>query len=154
MTIGIMVVIFAFFYLGMIRPQQKQRREFQAMVASLKRGDVILTSAGMYGTVKRIDDDVIVVEIAKGVTVKIPRRAVAEIISDPVKARALVGGQASTRRGRGKAIEEPIVEVEEEVSDVEAADVVEDESDEESAEVEAADEEAEAAPKRPYRRRK
>ena len=107
------VVILAFFYFVMMRPQQKQRREFQAMISRLKKGDQILTSSGIYGTIKRIDDDILLVEIAKGTSIKIPRRAVAEIITDPEKARALRSESASSGR-RGKAAKELTPPVEEE----------------------------------------
>jgi preprotein translocase subunit YajC len=130
-------VIFGFFYVAMIRPQSKQRKEFQQMISQLKKGDKILTSAGMYGTVKRIEDDILVIEIAKGVTIKIPRRAVSEIIRDPQKARMISTSEPAPRRGKGRksAEIEPVEEqeYEEDQTDIEEenlsdADTVEDAS--------------------------
>jgi preprotein translocase subunit YajC len=88
MLIIYVVAFIAIFYFMAIRPQQRQRKTHQALLSSLKKGDRIVTAAGIYGTVKRVEETIVVVEIAKGVTVKIARRAVAEIIRDPAEARA------------------------------------------------------------------
>ena len=89
MLIIYVVAFIAIFYFMAIRPQQRQRKTHQALLSSLKKGDRIVTAAGIYGTVKRVEESIVVVEIAKGVTVKIARRAVAEIIRDPAEARAV-----------------------------------------------------------------
>jgi preprotein translocase subunit YajC len=88
MLIIYVVAFIAIFYFMAIRPQQRQRKTHQALLSSLKKGDRIVTAAGIYGTVKRVEDNIVVVEIAKGVTVKIARRAVAEIIRDQAEAKA------------------------------------------------------------------
>jgi preprotein translocase subunit YajC len=88
MLIIYVVAFIAIFYFMAIRPQQRQRKAHAALLGSLKKGDRIITAAGIYGTVKRVEDNIVVVEIAKGVTVKISRRAVAEIIRDQAEARA------------------------------------------------------------------
>jgi preprotein translocase subunit YajC len=115
MLIIYVVAFIAIFYFMAIRPQQKQRKAHQALLSSLKKGDRILTAAGIYGTVKRLEETVVVVEIAKGVTIKIARRAVAEIIRDDAIARA-VAPEPSARRGKGAA-----AEIEEAASDDDAA---------------------------------
>lgn len=104
MLIIYVVAFIAIFYFMAIRPQQRQRRAHQALLSSLKKGDQIITATGMYGTVKRVEDTVIIVEIAKGVTVKIARKAVAEIIREGSEARVAVPGPAG-RRGRNAALE-------------------------------------------------
>jgi len=83
------VAFIAIFYFMAIRPQQKQRRAHQALLNSLKKGDRIMTASGIYGTVKRVEDNLVVVEVAKGVAIKVARRAVAEIIRDSAQARAV-----------------------------------------------------------------
>lgn len=88
MLIIYVVAFIAIFYFMAIRPQQRQRKAHQALLSALKKGDRIVTAAGIYGTVKRVEDNIVVVEVAKGVTLKISRRAVAEIIRDPAEARA------------------------------------------------------------------
>jgi preprotein translocase subunit YajC len=66
MLIIYVVAFIAIFYFMAIRPQQKQRKAHQALLSSLKKGDRILTAAGIYGTVKRLEETVVVVEIARG----------------------------------------------------------------------------------------
>ncbi len=100
------VAFVAIFYFMAIRPQQKQRKAHQALLSSLKKGDRIVTTSGIYGTVKRIEDSagVVVVEVAKGVTMKIARRAVGEIITDDTVARMVAPEGSSAPRGkRGSA---------------------------------------------------
>ena len=66
------ILIFVIFYFFLIRPQQKKVKEHKAMVESLKRGDKVVTSGGITGTVERlIDNDKVEVEIAENVKVEI-----------------------------------------------------------------------------------
>ncbi|MBC7293898.1 MAG: preprotein translocase subunit YajC [Thermoleophilia bacterium] len=99
MLIIYVVAFIAIFYFMAIRPQQKQRRAHQQLLASLKKGDQVITAAGIYGTVKRVEENIVVLEVAKGVTMKIARRAVAEIIRDTKEARA-AAPEAVDRRAR------------------------------------------------------
>ena len=65
-------LIFVIFYFFLISPQQKKVKEHTAMVESLKRGDKVVTSGGITGTVERlIDNDKVEVEIAENVKVEI-----------------------------------------------------------------------------------
>ena len=67
-----LILIFVIFYFFLIRPQQKKGKEHKAMVESLKRGDKVVTSGGITGTVERlIDNDKVEVEIAEKVKVEI-----------------------------------------------------------------------------------
>ena len=67
-----LILIFGIFYFFLIRPQQKKVKEHKAMVESLKRGDKVVTSGGITGTVERlIDNDKVEVEIAENVKVEI-----------------------------------------------------------------------------------
>ena len=69
-----LILIFVIFYFFLIRPQQKKVKEHKAMVESLKRGDKVVTSGGITGTVERlIDNDKVEVEIAENVTVEVIR---------------------------------------------------------------------------------
>ena len=66
----IWIVVICYFFL--IRPQQKKVKEHKAMVEALKRGDVVITSGGITGTVERIiDNEKVEVEIAENVKVEI-----------------------------------------------------------------------------------
>jgi preprotein translocase subunit YajC len=69
--------IFAIFYFLLIRPQQKQRKKHEEMLAALKKGDRIITSGGLHGEISGIKDDVVTMEIAPQVRVKISRSAIA-----------------------------------------------------------------------------
>ena len=67
-----LILIFVIFYFFLIRPQQKKVKEHKAMVESLKRGDKVVTSGGITGTVEKlIDNDKVEVEIAENVKVEI-----------------------------------------------------------------------------------
>ncbi len=67
-----LILIFVIFYFFLIRPQQKKVKEHKAMVENLKRGDKVITSGGITGTIERvIDNDKIEVEIADNVKVEI-----------------------------------------------------------------------------------
>ena len=67
-----LILIFVIFYFFLIRPQQKKVKEHKAMVEGLKRGDKVITSGGITGTVERlIDNDKVEVEIAENVKVEI-----------------------------------------------------------------------------------
>jgi len=111
MLIIYVVAFIAIFYFLAIRPQQRQRKAHQALLSSLKRGDRIMMASGIYGTVKRVEENVVVVEVAKGVNVKIARRAVAEIIRDSAQARATAPEPAS--RAKASVAELEAAEAEE-----------------------------------------
>jgi len=69
-----LILIFVIFYFFLIRPQQKKVKEHKAMVESLKKGDKIVTSGGITGTISRIiDNDKVEVEIAENVIVEVVR---------------------------------------------------------------------------------
>ena len=72
-----LILIFVIFYFFLIRPQQKRVKEHKVMVESLKRGDEIITSGGIIGTVDRVmEDDRIEVIISENVKVQIIRSTV------------------------------------------------------------------------------
>ena len=69
-----LILIFVIFYFFLIRPQQKKVKEHKAMVENLKRGDKVITSGGITGTIDRlVDNDKVEVEIADNVTVEVVR---------------------------------------------------------------------------------
>jgi len=77
MPIALMFVVL---YFLLIRPQQKQRREHESIIESLKRNDEIVTSGGIYGRIQSIADKVLVVEIAPNVRVRLDRAQVATLV--------------------------------------------------------------------------
>jgi len=67
-----LILIFVIFYFFLIRPQQKKAKEHKTMVANLKRGDQVVTSGGIVGTVERVmENDKIEIEISENVKVEI-----------------------------------------------------------------------------------
>ena len=77
-----MVVIFGVFYLLMIRPQQKEQKKLQEMLANINRGDKVLTKGGIYGIVVQAKDDIVVLKIADNVKVDIARSAIQSVIKE------------------------------------------------------------------------
>lgn len=75
------VLIFAFLYFMMIRPQKKEQKRMAAMMASLEIGDSILTSSGFYGVVIDIADDTVIVEFGSNKNCRIPmqKTAIAQV---------------------------------------------------------------------------
>ena len=72
-----LILIFVIFYFFLIRPQQKRVKEHKTMVESLKRGDEVITSGGIIGTVDRVmDDDRIEVAISDNVKVQVIRSTI------------------------------------------------------------------------------
>jgi preprotein translocase subunit YajC len=71
-----LVAIFAIFYFLMIRPESKRRKERQQMIASLTRGDRIVTIGGLYGEVQDVHDDRVVIKIAENLKVEVAKSAV------------------------------------------------------------------------------
>ncbi len=77
------VLIFAIMYFLMIRPQQKKMKEHKAMVASLRRGDQVVTQGGILGKVTKVKEDSneVEVEIADGVKIRVIQHTIATVIS-------------------------------------------------------------------------
>src|SRR5713101_5366373 len=73
--------IFLVFYFLVIAPANKQRRKTQSMLSSLKKGDRVVTSGGIYGTVQGVEAEVVYLKIADNVKVKLARSAVTGIVA-------------------------------------------------------------------------
>jgi preprotein translocase subunit YajC len=73
------VAIMAIFYFLMIRPQQKKMKAHKAMVEAIGKGDKIITSSGFFGTVSKVEEDGLTIEIGEGVKVKMLRDAVSQV---------------------------------------------------------------------------
>jgi preprotein translocase subunit YajC len=77
-----LVLIFVVFYFLLIRPQQKKQKEHKAMLEALHRGDRIVTSGGIIGTITKVHSDTeLIVEIAEGVKVRVARGMIADVLS-------------------------------------------------------------------------
>lgn len=81
-----MGALFALFYAFLIRPQQKRDRELQDMREAIKKGDRIVTTGGLHGRVTGVADDVLTLEVADRVRVKIEKTSVARLFGEEKKA--------------------------------------------------------------------
>ena len=82
LPILIIVVLFGVLYMTMIRPQRNRQRQAQQMQRTVEPGARIRTTAGMYGTIKSVEDQDVVVEVAPGVNIRMLRRAVMDVVPD------------------------------------------------------------------------
>ena len=88
-----LVLIFVVFYFLLIRPQQKKMKLHREMISALKRGDRVLTSGGIIGTVVKEEGDTeLLVEIAKDVRVRVARHMISDLLSKPQPAKAAAAG--------------------------------------------------------------
>jgi preprotein translocase subunit YajC len=71
-----LVVIFGLFYFVMIRPQRKRQKEQQAMIASMQKGDKVISIGGIYGTIESLDEESVVVKTEGGTLLRFARNAV------------------------------------------------------------------------------
>ncbi|MDL2256791.1 preprotein translocase subunit YajC [Bacteroidales bacterium OttesenSCG-928-I14] len=76
------IALFAIMYFFMIRPQQKKQKEINKMREALKPGDQVVTSGGVYGTLKNINDTTYTIEIAKDTQIKVDKASVFAAIND------------------------------------------------------------------------
>ena len=74
--IFMMVAIFAIMYFFMIRPQNKKQKELANFRKNLEVGQSIITAGGIYGKIKEIEDNSVVVEIASGVKIKVDKNSI------------------------------------------------------------------------------
>ena len=69
------------FYFIVIAPANKQRRKTQEMLGSLKKGDRVVTSGGIYGTIQGVEAEVVYLKISENVKVKVARSAVTGVLT-------------------------------------------------------------------------
>lgn len=74
--------IFAIFYFMIIRPQQKKAKEKEALLGALKKGDKVVTSGGMHGSIAGLDDKTCLIDFGNNVKIKFERSAVATVDSN------------------------------------------------------------------------
>ncbi len=83
-----MILIVVLFYFLLLAPMRKQQKKTREMLANLKKGDDVVTSGGIYGTVAALEDQVVWLKITDQVRVKVARSAITGVVSDkgePVK---------------------------------------------------------------------
>ena len=81
-----LILIFVIFYFFLIRPQQKKVREHKTMTQNLKRGDEVITSGGIIGTVDRVfEDDRVEINISDGVKVQVIKNTIQGHLKKEIK---------------------------------------------------------------------
>jgi preprotein translocase subunit YajC len=74
-----MGLMFVMFYFLLIRPQQRQRKELAARIASLQTGDKVVTTSGIHGIIHNVREHTVVIKIAEGTMVEFDKPAVAVV---------------------------------------------------------------------------
>ena len=77
--VGQLVLLGVIFYFLLIRPQQKQRKEHEKLIASVKTGDKIVTGSGIHGIVSNVKDRTVVVKVADNVKIEFERSAIVSV---------------------------------------------------------------------------
>ena len=73
-------LLFVVFYFLIIRPQSKKQKQLQKMIASLNKGDEVVTNGGTLGKITKVGDSFLTLEVADGVEIKVQRNAVAQLM--------------------------------------------------------------------------
>jgi len=79
-----MLLILVVFYFLLLRPQMKKQKELNNMVTSLKNGDKVVAAGGIVGTIVKIEDDLVHLEISKDNVIKVLKQSVADKINKDV----------------------------------------------------------------------
>jgi preprotein translocase subunit YajC len=90
-----LIAMVGIFYFLILRPQQKREKQRQGFISALKRGDEVVLSSGILGRVEGMTDQVITLEIADGVRVKVLRTAIASSV------QAMTQGAGATAEAKG-----------------------------------------------------
>ena len=77
--IAMMVIMIVLFYFLLIRPQQRQRKELEKRINSLKTGDRVITTAGIHALVHHIKDKTVTLKIAEGTLVEFDKQAISSV---------------------------------------------------------------------------
>ena len=81
-----LILIMGVFYFLLIRPQQRQKKEMAARIASLQTGDKVVTSAGIHGIVHNVKEHTVIVKVAEGTMLEFDKAAVASVHKKDVPA--------------------------------------------------------------------
>ena len=77
-----LIVLFVIFYFLLIRPQQKRSKEHQNTIEALKSGDTVITNGGIYGTISRIDGNLVTIQCSDRVFIKVIKKSISQKV-DP-----------------------------------------------------------------------
>ena len=88
MSILMIVALFVIFYFFMIRPQQKRQKEIKKFRESLGAGSKVVTAGGIFGTIKEVADTYFVIEVSKGVSLRVDKGSIYPSATDANQAVA------------------------------------------------------------------
>ena len=80
-TIFMVAAMFAIFYFLLLRPQQKQKQERERMLSAMKRGDRVVTTSGMHGTVTALSEHTVTLRVADQVKLEFDRSAIGRVVA-------------------------------------------------------------------------
>ena len=80
-TFTMFAAIIGIFYFMIIRPQQKRMKEHQNLLSSIKRGDRVLLTGGMHGTIYEVEEKTLMVEIAKNTVVRFEKGSIQSVVT-------------------------------------------------------------------------
>jgi len=76
-----LILMFAIFYFLLIRPQQKKAKAHRELLSALKKGDRVVSSGGLHGVITGMSDDIVTMEIAPKIRVKVSRASISGVAS-------------------------------------------------------------------------
>ena len=87
------LAMIAVFYFFMIRPQQSKQKKINAFRDSLKNGDKVMTAGGIYGRIREVKDNAVILEIADGVRIKIDKNSIYQSMQEVAETGADVANK-------------------------------------------------------------
>lgn len=92
-----LALIFVVFYLFLIRPQQKKAKQTKSMLEAIRRGDRVVTGGGIIGTVAKVINEEVLIDIADNTRVRVVRSTIVNVLAKtaPAEAKAGRGGKSS-----------------------------------------------------------
>lgn len=81
-TLIMFSAIFAIFYFMIIRPQQKRAKEREKLLSAVQKGDKVVLTSGLYGTVAGLEEKTCLIDVGNNVKMKFDRSAIASVIKD------------------------------------------------------------------------
>lgn len=73
-------IFFVIMYFMIIRPQQKRQKEHKSLMGSLSKGDEVVTNGGIMGKIKSVSDDIVRIELAENVVIKVQKHAIGSVL--------------------------------------------------------------------------
>jgi preprotein translocase subunit YajC len=79
------ILLAVVFYFFILRPQMKEKKQFEKLLASLKKGDKVLTQSGIFGEVNHVENDRVSVKVADNVKIEFLKTSIQKVITEEKK---------------------------------------------------------------------